>query len=73
MADDNLVFELSRFIQRISAIARTGLAFAPPSFDTERYDELLVEAARITAALEGADDEARESLYRRWRDDVGAG
>ncbi len=34
---------------------------------------MLVEAARITAALEGADDEARESLYRRWRDDVGAG
>jgi ADP-ribose pyrophosphatase YjhB (NUDIX family) len=73
MADDNLVFELSRFIQRISAIARTGLAFAPPSFDTERYEELLAEAARMKAALESANEAARENLYRRWRDDVGAG
>jgi ADP-ribose pyrophosphatase YjhB (NUDIX family) len=70
MADDNLLFELARFIQRVSAIARTGLAFAPSGFDSERYQELLNEAARMTAALDGAENAASEEIYQRWRNEV---
>jgi hypothetical protein len=34
MADD-LVLELARFIERVGAIARTGLAFKPDGFDAD--------------------------------------
>ncbi|MGH7934759.1 MAG: NUDIX hydrolase N-terminal domain-containing protein [Candidatus Binataceae bacterium] len=71
MADDvNLLIELARFIERISATARTGLAFNPHGFDAERYEELLREAARMRAAMEGADAAAADETRRRWRDQV---
>lgn len=70
MADDNLLFELARFIQRVSAIARTGLAFAPSGFDSERYQELLNETAQMTAALDGTENAASEEIYQRWRNEV---
>lgn len=71
MAHDDFVLELARFIERIGAIARTGLAFAPPGFDTERYEELLTEAARMSATLGGA--ATPEIVYERWRSEVRSG
>lgn len=72
MPDSDLLAELARFIERIAAIARTGLAFKPDGFDSERYEELLGEAARMHASLAGASADA-EALRRRWRDQVIAG
>jgi ADP-ribose pyrophosphatase YjhB (NUDIX family) len=71
MAQDDLILELARFIERIAAIGRTGLAFKPHGYDAERYEDLLREAARIHAVL--ARDLATDSdaLFRRWRDDAG--
>ncbi|MGD0672867.1 MAG: NUDIX hydrolase N-terminal domain-containing protein [Candidatus Binatus sp.] len=73
MADSDLLAELARFVERITAIARTGLAFKPDGFDSERYEELLKEAARMHAVLAGANDEDAEALRRRWREQVIAG
>ena len=73
MAQDDFVIELARFIERVSAIARTGLAFAPAGFDTERYEELLSEAARMSAALDGGVEAAAEAVYERWRKEVRSG
>jgi len=73
MPDHDLLAELARFIERIAAIARTGLAFKPDGFDAERYEELLKEAARMHALAAGASDDDAESLRRRWREQVVAG
>lgn len=73
MGQSNMLLELARFVQRISAMARTGLAFSPNLFDAERYEELLREAARLSSFLsEGAPDVA-DQMFRRWRDSVGDG
>ena len=65
-----LIHELARFIERVSAIARTGLAFQSSGFDAERYEELLREAARMSAALASAEAADHEALYQQWRDRV---
>jgi ADP-ribose pyrophosphatase YjhB (NUDIX family) len=70
MSSGDLLFELARFIERISAIARTGLAFQPNGFDAERYEELLREAAQMRAALESADGVGHETIFLRWREQV---
>jgi ADP-ribose pyrophosphatase YjhB (NUDIX family) len=70
MAGSDLLFELARFVERVSAIARTGLAFNPSGFDAERYEELLREAARMRGALESVAEPAQEMLYQQWRDQV---
>jgi ADP-ribose pyrophosphatase YjhB (NUDIX family) len=72
MADD-LVLELARFIERVGAIARTGLAFKPDGFDAERYEDLLREAARLRSLLDGGDANDPLSLYEQWRQSVGNG
>ena len=71
MGQTTLLVELSRFVQRISAIARTGLAFSPDGFDAERYEELLREAARMSTLLSGEAPNAAEELFRQWRASVG--
>jgi ADP-ribose pyrophosphatase YjhB (NUDIX family) len=73
MDQSDVVLELARFVQRISAIARTGLAFSPQGFDAERYEELLREAARLSALLSETVPGVAEELFRRWRDSVGNG
>jgi len=73
MADKNLLFELARFVERISAIARTGLAFQSSGFDAERYEELLREAARMRSALEAADEQEHAAIYQQWREMVAPG
>ncbi len=72
MAQSDLLLELARFNERIAAIARTGLAFKPDGYDAERYEELLKEAARLHAALAGADVREAEEVRRRWREAVGS-
>ena len=73
MGQSKMLLELARFVQRISAIARTGLAFSPNLFDAERYEELLREAAHLSSLLSGEAPEVAEELFRRWRDSVGDG
>jgi ADP-ribose pyrophosphatase YjhB (NUDIX family) len=71
--ETDLLVELARFVERIAAIARTGLAFKPDRYDSERYEELLKEAARVQAALAQADAEAAEAVRLKWRDSVISG
>ena len=73
MGQSNLLLELARFVQRISAIARTGLAFSPHLFDAERYEELLREAAHLSILLSEEAPELADELFRKWRDSVGNG
>jgi ADP-ribose pyrophosphatase YjhB (NUDIX family) len=73
MPEPDLLAELARFIERITAIARTGLAFKPDGFDSERYEELLKEAARMHSIVEGASSEDAEALRARWRNEIVAG
>ena len=70
MAQGDLLLELARFVERIGAIARTGLAFTPQGFDAERYEELLREASRMRGALERTEAAEAEELYRSWRERV---
>jgi len=73
MGQSNVLLELARFVQRISAIARTGLAFSPHGFDAERYEELLREAARLSLLLSEDTPQLADDLFRRWRKSVGEG
>jgi ADP-ribose pyrophosphatase YjhB (NUDIX family) len=70
MADSDLLFQLAHFVERVSAIARTGLAFNSIGFDAERYEELLREAVRMRGALESVPESGHEALYQQWRDQV---
>jgi ADP-ribose pyrophosphatase YjhB (NUDIX family) len=70
MSSDALLLELARFVERISAIARTGLAFQASGFDAERYEELLRETARMRGALEAVETSQHEMLFRQWREQV---
>ena len=71
--ETDLLLELARFVERIAAIARTGLAFKPDGYDSERYEELLKEAARMHAALAQSDADAAEAVRLRWRESVISG
>lgn len=73
MAADDLLLELARFVERIAAIGRTGLAFQPEGYDAERYESLLREAARMHAALAANAALDAAALAARWRAEVGAG
>jgi ADP-ribose pyrophosphatase YjhB (NUDIX family) len=73
MGQPDILLEVARFVQRITAIARTGLAFSPQGFDAERYEELLREAARLSIMLSEEAPEVADELFRRWRDSVSDG
>lgn len=73
MEQVDLVVEMARFIERVAATARTGLAFKPDGYDSERYHELLHEAARIHALLEGGGAARAASIVARWRAEVASG
>jgi ADP-ribose pyrophosphatase YjhB (NUDIX family) len=73
MAHDDLMLELARFVERITAIGRTGLAFRPHGYDAERYEDLLHEAERIHRVLARNVAPDPDSLHRRWREDRGRG
>ena len=73
MPDSDLLNELAHFVEKITAIARTGLAFKPDGFDSERYEALLAEAARMHAHIGGAGDDEAERIRHGWRSQVIAG
>jgi ADP-ribose pyrophosphatase YjhB (NUDIX family) len=70
MSQADVVLEFARFVQRISAIARTGLAFSPAGFDAERYEELLREAANLSGTLAAPAAEDPAEIFRRLRESV---
>lgn len=61
--------------QRLRAIAQTGIAFDPPVWDRERYQEILALAAEMAATGSDLTPDAKltEALYERWRSEVGSG
>jgi ADP-ribose pyrophosphatase YjhB (NUDIX family) len=73
MPQDDLILELARFIERIAAIGRTGLAFKPHGYDAERYEDLLREAVRIRTALDRHLPTDADAMFQRWRDGAGGG
>jgi ADP-ribose pyrophosphatase YjhB (NUDIX family) len=73
MPDSELLHELAHFVEKIASIARTGLAFKPDGFDSERYEALLAEAARMHAFIGGAGNDEAETLRDGWRKQVIAG
>ena len=70
MSQADPIIDIARFIQRISAIARTGLAFSPEGFDAERYEELLREAAELSTRLSAGLGNSADELVRKWRESV---
>jgi ADP-ribose pyrophosphatase YjhB (NUDIX family) len=73
MPHADLLLEIARFVERVAAIGRTGLAFKPDGYDSERYHELLREAATISALLEDTQPEHAVELASRWRSQVVSG
>jgi ADP-ribose pyrophosphatase YjhB (NUDIX family) len=75
MADTqtDLILELSRFIERIAALARSGLAFNNSGYDAERYEDFLHQCARLRAVLDQSGADAAADLFQRWRTSVGSG
>lgn len=67
--------QVNLWIQRLRAIAQTGIAFSPPVWDRERYEELLVLAAQMAATRANLESDARltNALYEKWRGEVGSG
>jgi ADP-ribose pyrophosphatase YjhB (NUDIX family) len=72
MAANELSTRLDLWIQRLRAVAQTGLAFDPPVYDRERYEELLTLAAEMAATHAQLDVDAAlaAQLYERWRAEV---
>jgi ADP-ribose pyrophosphatase YjhB (NUDIX family) len=66
---------LNLWIQRLRAIAQTGIAFGPPVYDRERYEEMLELAAEMAATRETLtqDTKLTTALYEKWRGEVGSG
>src|SRR5271156_1130934 len=69
---DDLLLELARFIERIAALSRTGLAFRNTGYDAERYEDLLREAARMRTLIEQGNGDGAD-LLERWRAGIGSG
>ena len=67
--------QLDLWVQRLRAIAQTGLAFYPPVYDRERYEELLELASEMasTRADLTRDEILTDALYLRWRSEVQTG
>jgi ADP-ribose pyrophosphatase YjhB (NUDIX family) len=65
--------QLAVWIQQLRALAQTGLAFNPPIYDQERYQQLLDLAAKMAATMNGTatlDQEFADALATRWRADI---
>jgi ADP-ribose pyrophosphatase YjhB (NUDIX family) len=73
MAQIDPFTELLNYLERVRAIARTGLAFNPSGYDCERYEELLKASADLLARLSADDTALAAALAQRWRELVSAG
>ena len=67
--------QLNLWIQRLRAIAQTGIAFGPPVYDRERYEEILALAAQMASTRDNFSSDATltDALYQKWRGQVGSG
>jgi ADP-ribose pyrophosphatase YjhB (NUDIX family) len=68
--------QLSSWIQQLRAIAQTGLAFNPSTYDRERYEALIDLAAKMAATLNAGvslDPNMAQALGDRWRKEVVGG
>lgn len=67
--------QINLWIQRLRTIAQTGIAFDPPVYDRERYEEMLGLAAEMAATRQdlAMDTELTDALYEKWRREVGSG
>ncbi|NNN02997.1 MAG: NUDIX domain-containing protein [Acidimicrobiaceae bacterium] len=66
--------DLYRWVEALSSVARTGLAFTESQFERERYEEILHVAADIRHRADGEDDEqVRDEIVARWLDWVEPG
>lgn len=67
--------KIDTWIQRVRAIAQTGLAFDSAVYDRERYEELLALAAEMAATRADLDVDAAlvPQLYAKWRAEVEPG
>lgn len=67
--------KIDSWIQRVRAIAQTGLAFDSPVYDRERYEELLNLAAEMAATRADLEVDATlaPQLYAKWRAEVEPG
>lgn len=69
----DITFQLDVWIQQLRAIAQTGLAFDPHTYDRERYEALLELAATMAATVNAnlsLDAQLAEALAARWREQV---
>jgi ADP-ribose pyrophosphatase YjhB (NUDIX family) len=69
----DITSQLNLWMQRLRAIAMTGLAFEPSVYDRERYEEILKVATEMaTTTSDGQSDlQLSHALYERWRAEVG--
>ena len=69
----DITSQVDLWVQRLRAIAMTGLAFEPQLYDRERYEELLSLAASMAASPAALQEDAQLSraLYEHWRGEVG--
>jgi ADP-ribose pyrophosphatase YjhB (NUDIX family) len=69
----DMTAQLNIWLQRLRAIAMTGLAFEPSVYDRERYEEILKVATEMAATTSNgqADGQLSNALYERWRQEVG--
>lgn len=67
--------QLNLWVQRLRAIAQTGIAFSPSVYDRERYQEILELGAQMatTRANLSRDENLTNALYEKWRGEVGSG
>lgn len=71
----SLEIRLDMWIQRLRAIAQTGMAFHPPVYDRERYEELLELASEMAATRAdlSSDEMVSDALYTKWRSEIRPG
>lgn len=67
--------QIALWTQRLRTIAQTGLAFHPPVYDAERYDEMLKLAADMAATRSSLmrDEQLSQKLYEKWRAEIQSG
>ena len=70
----DITSQVDLWVQRLRAIAMTGLAFDPKLYDRERYEELLSLAASMAATPAALQEDVQLSsaLYDHWRAEVGS-
>ncbi len=72
----DLTSQLALWIEQLRAIAQTGLAFNPPTYDRERYDALIDLASQMAATVNGnaaLNTALADAFAARWHSEIVAG